>query len=137
VQFVFPAEAGRDRIVRPVRGVSRSAFNILDSARRAGRSHARLLESELEEIDWNVVEFTYSKSSMLSLEEERKVPANIVWNRELLASGGISEVLVVEHDGADFWCRDMMRRATEQKLRVRQFSTRSWVPGAARAVGVR
>ena len=137
VQFVFPAELGRDRILRPVRGVSRVAFKILDSASRAGRSHARLRPSELSEIDWNVVEFTYSKASIMSLEEQRKVPANLIWNREVLATQDISEVLIVEHDGAEFWCRDMMRRAKEDGLTVKQFSTRSWTPGAAREVVAR
>ena len=137
VQFVFPSELGRDRVERPVRGVSRTAFNILESGRKAGRSHARLLPSELNQIDWDHVEFTYTKASIMSLEEERKVPPQIVWNREVLKEVDISEVLVVEHNGAEFWCRDMMRRAQADGLLVRQFSTRSWLPGAAKEVVAR
>lgn len=131
VQFVFPSELGRDKNERPVRGVARAGFNILASARKAGRGNARLLASELSRIDWDVVEFTYSQASILSKEEQKKVAPNIIWNREVLKDAGLSEVIVVEHDGADWWCRDMMRRAQADGLLVRQFSTRSWLPGAA------
>lgn len=133
VQFVFPSEVGRDGIERAVRGVARTGLKILESARRAGRSHAQLRDSELAVIDWSVVEYTYSKSSPLSLEEQRKVAPNIIWNREVLKDHDLSEVIVLEHDGADYWCRDMMRRATADGLVVRQLSSRSWTPGAARA----
>lgn len=153
VQFVLPSEVGYDRIERPVRGVARSAHAILHAARQRGVRNPHMLLPLLATIDWARVEHVHTYHSHFHDEvlESRKIPANFLWNSDVLddatwaefiiSQGGeptsdflavAEEVIVVEHNGSDGWCRDMMRKATDAGLAVRHFMTRDFAVGVAR-----
>ncbi len=153
VQFVMPSEVGYNRIELPVRGVARSAYQILRDARERGVRNPHMLLPILATIDWAQVQTVESHHRHFHHEviDSRKVPANFLWNSDVLdagtwgefivSQGGVvdpkftavaEEVIVVEHNGADGWCRDMMRKAQDAGLAVRHFMTRDFVPGVAR-----
>lgn len=151
VQFIFPSEVGRDRIERPVRGVARTGFSILHAARQRGVKNPNMLLPILATIDWDVVKTVETTNRTGEFVEERRIPANFLWNTDVLddgtwaefimSEGGnvdsaftavANEVIVVEHDGSDAWCRDMMRKAQAAGLGVNHFQTRSRIPGMTR-----
>lgn len=150
VQFVFPSEVGRDRIERPVRGVARTGFNILHDARQRGVRNPNMLMPLLVPIDWAQVETvdTYHNHFHHEVLDSRKIPANFLWNRDVCDAGTWAEyiisqggnpdpeflnrpdlVIAVESDGADAWCRDMVKQAADSSMAALIVSHRTFTAG--------
>lgn len=151
VQFVVPSEVGYNRIELPVKGVARTAFNILHNARQQGKKNPSILMPLLAPVDWNRVEYRDTRHHHFHHEvvDSRKVAPTDIWNKEvldenvwaeyILSQGGNpdpeflvapSHVITIEHNGPYGWVQNMLAVARNLGVAVTRYSTRDFVVGS-------
>jgi hypothetical protein len=103
VQFVIPSEVGYNRIELPVRGVARTAYNILHNARQQGKKNASILMPILAPVDWNRVEYRDTAHHHFHHEviDSRKVAPTDIWNSEVLDEGVWAEYILSQSSSAE------------------------------------